>query len=240
MKFSGTLVGMLVAAMLLALLGLSRLLVPDAKVADVEVREIEIITEPPPPPPPPPLDEPPPDAPPPPPALTDLTEVADPALVPIPKAQVPLDVTMPVDPFFTDVAPAPLPVVREAPRPVARAAPRPAINPGPQGQPRPVPPPAMKSSYGVGELDGRPSLLRHGRASFPPSLARKGVNQGTVTLRVELSTSGGVRVLGVVSATHPELIDAAKRVANGSRFTAPTKNGQRVKAIMSWPIVIRR
>ena len=238
MKAAGIMAGGMAAALLLALLGLTRLLTPTAVVADLEVREIEIATEPP-PPPPPPVDEPPPDAPPPPPALTELTEVADPALVPIPKAQVPMDVTMPVDPFFTDVAPAPLPAVREAPRPVVRNTPR-NTAPGPRTNPRPAPPPVVKSSYSVGELDGRPQLLRHGRASFPPSLARQGVSQGTVTLRVELSSSGGVTVLGVVSATHQELVDAARRVAAGSRFTAPTRNGQRVKAVMLWPIVIRK
>ncbi|GAA5480909.1 energy transducer TonB [Haloferula sargassicola] len=240
MKISGILVGIVVAALLLALLGLTRLLTPSGKVPDIELREIEITTLPEPPPPPP--EEPPPDAPPPPPALTEVAEVPDPTLVPIPKADVPMDITMPVDPFFTDVAPAPLAVVKEAPRPrprpVAKTPSRPT--PRPASKPRPAPKPAMKSTYSVGELDGKPRLLRHGRASFPSSLARKGVSQGTVTLRVELSTSGGVRVLGVISATHQELVSAARRVASGSRFTAPTKNGQRVKAVMSWPIVIKK
>ncbi len=232
MKFSGIVVGMVVAALLLVLLGLTRLFTPSGKAPDLQLREIEIATLPEPPPPPP--EEPPPDAPPPPPALTEVAEVPDPTMVPIPKADVPMDITMPVDPFFTDVAPAPLPVVREAPRPVVKSTPRPA------SKPKPVPRPAMKSTYSVNELDGKPRLLRHGRASFPSSLARRGVSQGTVTLRVELSNSGGVRVLGVISATHQELVSAARRVASGSRFTPPTKNGQRVKAIMSWPIVIKK
>lgn len=234
MKFSGIVVGMVVAALLLVLLGLTRLFTPSGKAPDLQLREIEIATLPEPPPPPP--EEPPPDAPPPPPALTEVAEVPDPTMVPIPKADVPMDITMPVDPFFTDVAPAPLPVVREAPRP------RPVVKstPRPTSKPKPVPRPAMKSTYSVNELDGKPRLLRHGRASFPSSLARRGVSQGTVTLRVELSNSGGVRVLGVISATHQELVSAARRVASGSRFTPPTKNGQRVKAIMSWPIVIKK
>ncbi|MBB5352825.1 protein TonB [Haloferula luteola] len=238
MKISGMVVGVAMAALLLALLALTRLLTPPSKVPDIELREIEI-TSLPEPPPPPPEDEPPPDAPPPPPALTEVAEVPDPSMVPIPKADVPMDVTMPVDPFFTDIAPSPLP------QPVVEAKPRPRpverlSRPAPPAKPRPVPKPAMKSSYAVSELDGKPRLLRHGRASFPPALSRRGVNQGTVTLRVELSTSGGVTVLGVISSTHAELVAAAKRVASGSRFTAPTKNGQRVKAVMSWPIVIRK
>lgn len=235
MKFSGIAVGVVVAALLLALLGLTRLLAPANVTSDLTLREIEITSEPE-PPPPPPEEEPPPDAPPPPPSLTEVSEVPDPAMVPIPKADVPMDVTMPVDPFFTDVAPAPLPqpVVRERPRPAARAESRPSV------APRPAPRPVLKSSYSVGELDGKPQLLRHGRASFPSSLARKGVSQGTVTLRVEINASGGVRVLGVISATHQELVASARKVAAGSKFTTPKKNGQSVKAVMAWPIVIRK
>ena len=116
MKVPSIVMGIAAAAMLLAVLGLTRLLVPDGRLPDIAVREIELIemAEP---PPPPPEEEPPPDAPPPPPSLTSVSEVPDPTRVPVPKADVPMDLSMPVDPFFTDVAPAPLPqpVVRKAP-----------------------------------------------------------------------------------------------------------------------------
>jgi len=82
--------------------------------------------------------------------------------------------------------------------------------------------------------------LRHGSATFPSILARKGVARGTVTFEVELSTSGSVNVRRVISSTHPELISAARRVASGARFTPPKKNGQPVRAIMRWPIVIEK
>jgi TonB family protein len=220
--------------MLLAVLGLTRLLVPDGSVAEIEIREVEIAALPEPPPPPP--EEPPPDAPPPPPSLTDVSEVPDPTRVPVPKAEVPMDLTMPVDPFFTDVEPAPLPkpIVRRAPpRPQSRPAPKSkAVNPPPA--------PVAKSYYGVNELDGKPRLLRHGSAAFPSALARKGVKSGTVTFEVELSTSGSVRIRRVLSSTHSELVSAARRVASSARFTAPTRNGQRVKAVMKWPITIRK
>ena len=99
---------------------------------------------------------------------------------------------------------------------------------------------AVKSHYQANELDGTPRLLRHGSASFPSSLARQGVTRGTVTFEVELSTSGSVSIRRVASSTHPELVAAARRVASGARFTPPKKNGQPVKAIMRWPIVIEK
>lgn len=220
--------------MLLAVLGLTRLLIPAGTVSDIEIREIEIAALPEPPPPPP--EEPPPDAPPPPPSLTQISEIPDPTRVPVPKAEIPMDLSMPVDPFFTDVAPAPLPkpVVRKAPpRPTSKPTSRPTAV-------RPPPAPVAKSHYGVGELDGKPRLIRHGSAAFPSSLARKGVTSGTVTFEVELTTSGSVRIRRVVSSTHPELVSPARRVASSARFTPPTRGGQRVKAVMRWPITIRK
>jgi len=228
-------IGLAAAALLLGVLGLARLMVVRVNIPDLDVREIDIATfeEPPPPPPP---DEPPPDAPPPPPALMEVSQVPDPSRVPIPKAEVPMDITLPVETFFSDLPPAPLPepaVVRNKPAPVVRSR--------PEAQPKPVaPPPITKSHYNVSELDGSPRLLRHGSATFPADLARKGVSQGTVVLEIELSTGGAVSVRRVVSSTHPELIATAKRVASASRFTPPTRRGQPVRAVMRWPITIKK
>lgn len=231
MRFTGIIVGTVVAGILLALLGLARLLVPIDEIAEYEVREIDITTVPE-PPPPPPEEEPPPDFQPPPPALTQISAVPDPTRVPVPKAELPFDVTTPVDTFFTDVEPAPLP------KPVVRSTPKNTTSTPRVTSPKPPPAPRVKSHYSMSELDGKPRLIRHGTARFPSSL--RGVNQGTVVLEVELSESGSVRVRRTISATHSQLISAAQRVASSSRFTPPTRNGQRVKAIMRWPITIRK
>lgn len=233
-KFAPTLLGLVVAAALLALLGLTRLLVSSEEPPDYELREIETTVLPEPPPPPP--EEPPPEAPPPPPALTDVSEIPDPTRVPMPKAELPMDLETPVDPFFTDLAPAPLP---EPPQPAAKPS-RPAP-PAPSRPSRPEPPaPVEKSHYGVGELDGKPRLLRHGSAAFPSKLARRGVDRGTVVLEVELDERGRVKIRRVISSTHPELVAPARRVAASASFTPPTRNGKAVKSIMRWPITIRR
>jgi hypothetical protein len=96
------------------------------------------------------------------------------------------------------------------------------------------------STFPIGQLDGKPQLLRHPPAVFPAELIRQGATSGTVVLDVELEEDGSVHVLGTVSSTHPALVAEAKRVAAGSRFTPPKHDGRIVKAHMKWPIVIRK
>lgn len=231
-----TFIGIVASAILLVVLGVSRLIVVSVDLPDVEIREIETVTYEP-PPPPPPIDEPPPESMMPPPALTSLSPLPDPSRVAIPQAEVPMDIRTPVENFFTDLAPAALP---ERGVPAARpSAPRPAtLRPA---TPRPTPPPPVaKSHYQASELDGTPRLIRHGSAPFPTALSRQGIHRGTVTLEVELSTSGAVSVRRIISATHPDLVPAARRIASGSRYTAPRRNGQAVKAIMQLPITIQK
>lgn len=206
--------------------------VPDLEIREIETATIET------PPPPPPLDEPPPDAPPPPPALTTVASLPDPTRATIPQAQVPMDITAPVEDFFTDLAPAPLPTPPKPAPPKPRSSSEQLFKKKENYQPSP--PPIAKSHYSTSELDGIPRLLRHGSASFPSSLSRQGITRGTVILEVELSTSGSVSIRRVVSSTHQDLVSAARRVASGARFTAPLKSGQPVKAIMHWPIVIQK
>ncbi len=148
-----------------------------------------------------------------------------------------MDITLPVEDFHADLAPAPLPVA-PTPKPVRVDHSKQFFKK--EQNYKPAPPPVAKSHYSTSELDGTPRLLRHGSATFPSSLARKGVSRGTVVFEVELSTSGSVSVRSVVSSTHPELVAPARRVAASARFTPPKRNGEAVKAIMRWPIIIEK
>ncbi len=214
------------------MLGVARLFTTEPTAPDLTVREVETVIYQP-PPPPPPMEEPPPDAPPPPPpALTEVSALPDPTRVPIPQAQVPMDITAPVENFFTDLAPAPLPIAPET----LQLRPNPPV----KAPIKPIPPPVEKTHYNTTELDSTPRLLRHGSTSFPSSLSNKGVKSGTVIFEVELSTTGSVSVRSVISSTHSELVEPARKVAASARFTPPTRNGQAVKAIMRWPIVIEK
>ncbi len=235
MNFKSTIIGLAASALLLAVLGFARIFVVSAKFPDLAIREIETVNFEPPPPPPPP-EEPPPDAPPPPPSLTNISTLPDPSRIPVPQADIPMDITLPVESFHADLAPAPLPISPEAMR-VDQS--KQFFKKEQNYTPAP-PPPVAKSHYSTSELDGTPRLLRHGSTTFPVSLARQGVSRGTVVFEVELSTSGSVSVRRVVSSTHPDLVAPARRVAASARFTPPKRNGEAVKAIMRWPIIIEK
>jgi protein TonB len=235
LNFKSTIIGLAASALMLAVLGFARIFVVTADVPDLAIREIQTVTFEPPPPPPPP-EEPPTDAPPPPPSLTNLSTLPDPSRVPIPQADVPMDITLPVENFHADLAPAPLNL---SPEPIRVNHSKQFFKKEQNYKPAP-PPPVAKSHYSTSELDGTPRLLRHGSATFPSSLARQGVSRGTVVFEVELSTSGSVTVRSVVSTTHPELVAPARRVAASARFTPPKRDGQAVKAIMRWPIIIEK
>ena len=235
MNFKSTIIGLAASALLLALLAFARIFVVTAEVPDLTIREVETVIFDPPPPPPPP-EEPPTDAPPPPaPTLTNLSTLPDPSRVPIPQADVPMDITLPVENFHADLAPAPLPI---SPQPMRVDQSKQFFKK--EQNYTPAPPPVAKSHYSTSELDGTPRLLRHGSATFPSSLARQGVSRGTVVFEVELSTEGSVSVRRVVSSTHPDLVAPARRVAASARFTPPKRNGEAVKAIMRWPIIIEK
>ncbi len=121
-----------------------------------------------------------------------------------------------------DRAPSALPVkvksvVRTSTKPTAR----------PKSKPTAKPQWTPEEYYGAGELDKLPRELRVGRFSWPSRARGK---SGSVKLMLEINTAGRVSVVKVLSSTDSQLTIAAKRVATGSRFTAPMKGGRAVKA----------
>lgn len=216
--------GLVGSLAMLAILGFSRLFNLEVEAPKFTVRDVETASLI--PPPPPPLEEPPPElTPPPPPALTQVSALQDPTRIMVPKAELPMDIKAPVENFYADLPPPPLPSALE-PQPTSV---RPTIRP-------PQPP----SHIDVRELDGMPKLLSHGSAVFPSSLARRGVRRGTVVLEVEIAASGAVSIRRVISSTHQDLVASARRVAAPARFTPPEYKGRAVKAVMRWPIIIKK
>ncbi len=245
MSLKAIVIGIFASLIILGILGLARLLVSAPPLAEVQIRTIDMASIPPPPPPvsdSEPLAE----TPPPPPSIISNVEISDPTAIQIPIANFPSDLSLPTESFHIDAAPAPLPVGKAAPKvrpsaPAARPSRKAPTSKTPTPKPRaPTPPSPMKSHYNTNELDGTPRLLRHGSAAFPSSLSRKGVSSGTVVLEVELSTSGRVSIRRVVSSSYPELVAPARRIASSARFTAPKHRGLAVKAIMRWPITIKK
>lgn len=210
-------IGLVTTSLLLALLALSRLLNTHEKEI-IEISPVEIITlfsSP----PPPELSEPevPEDTPPPPAPKVEFPDMVDDFDAPeMALSLTRIDLRTPIQSFNTSSAPAALPVIRKiAPKPSAPT--KPTIQ-------KPV---AKKSYYSSGELDGIPQTIRMGGFRWPSHA--KGTT-GRIKLLLEINESGRVRVISVVSSTNSSLNTSAKRVAAGSRFTSPRKNGQKVKA----------
>ncbi len=222
--------GMITTVFLVALLVISRLLT-SPQVEAVELSAVDVV-ELPTPPPPPDLSEPdkPDDLPPPPaPKLEfSLSESFDAPEIPLSLSIV--DLRTPIEAFQTDIAPASLPIVRKAkPRPTKKVTKPTKRTPKPTSKkPKPRPKPTVKKEYySSGELDSLPRQIRTGKFKWP-SKARG--SKGDVRLSLEINQSGRVRVIKVISSTDPALTSAARKVARGSKFTAPRKGGQKVKA----------
>jgi len=152
----------------------------------------------------------------------------------LPVSAVKFNPNMNLDVMEMDRAPADLPVKKVArpvsrpkvSRPTTKPKSKPYVKPKPKTKPKPV----VKSHYSPSELDGRPREIRQGRFTWPP---RAKGRSGTVSLSIEISSSGRVTVLGVRSSTDAALNEAAKKLARTSRYTAPKKNGKAVKARFS-------
>ena len=226
MIFRSLLIGLASTGLLVALLVLSRILgAPEPETIEIFELQTAVMT---PPPPPPDLSEPeePEDLPPPPAPKLELTAQADDLDAPeIALSLRRIDLKTPIEPFHTDSAPAKVPVIQK-PSPSPRPA-RQTTQSTPQKKPKVTRPAVRKEYYSTGELDSLPSTIRTGQFRWP---SRARGTSGKVRLLLEINQSGRVRVIKVMSTTDPALSAPASRVARGSRFTAPRKNGQKVKA----------
>lgn len=95
----------------------------------------------------------------------------------------------------------------------------------------------LEQLFGFGELDEVPRLVREGRFRYPPNSPR-GRGEAFVRLLVYVEKDGRVSVQKVIDYSHQEFIDAAMRMAEGSRFSTPTREGQAVRSKYEWPIRI--
>ncbi len=234
MKFSSFIVGIVLTAILLLVLALTRYLRPVVTEPKAVLTEVETVdlTAP---------DEPPmPEADEPASAAEELPQPALPELELLPveadspvalqQAPPPFRPQLSVDMMTIARAPAVLPATAVAKR-IPRKPTKSRVKTSPHKPRRPIKPrakpaPAKKAYYRPSELDGRPRQLRVGRFTWPHGA--KG-HSGTVKLEIEIDTRGRVRVIRVISTTDPKLSVAAMKVARGSRFTAPKKHGVAVK-----------
>ena len=95
----------------------------------------------------------------------------------------------------------------------------------------------MEQLFDFGELDDIPRIIREGRFRYPPNSPR-GQGEAFVRILVHISKDGRVAVQKVADFSHGELINAAKTMAEDSRFTSPMRNGQAVRSKYEWTIRI--
>jgi outer membrane biosynthesis protein TonB len=91
-------------------------------------------------------------------------------------------------------------------------------------------------AFGLAELDQLPQVVNSPRTVFPNALVRRGVTQATVELDVMIDEQGRVSLRGVRSNPYPELRPLIDKVVQKTRFTSPTKQGQPVRAVFTWPV----
>ncbi|MBH0060004.1 hypothetical protein I6E85_02415 [Pseudoalteromonas sp. NZS71] len=91
-------------------------------------------------------------------------------------------------------------------------------------------------AFSLNQLDGLPTLLTPVKAVLPKSLTRRGVDVFTVKLDVFIDESGKLSLIEVVQNPYPELKPAIDKIIKQSRFSAPKKEGETVRARFIWPI----
>lgn len=91
-------------------------------------------------------------------------------------------------------------------------------------------------AFGLAELDQLPQLISSPKTRFPPSLTRRGIRKATVELDVLIDENGRVTLRSVRANPYPELQPLIDQVVRKSRFTSPTKEGQPVRAVFTWPV----
>lgn len=89
--------------------------------------------------------------------------------------------------------------------------------------------------FAMHELDRNPSVLRPGTLRYPSHLKRKGL-EGEVKLLVLIDERGKVKVLEVVSFSHPDFVPASRQAAETSLYEPPKRNGEAVKVQFYLPI----
>jgi protein TonB len=101
-------------------------------------------------------------------------------------------------------------------------------NPAPDGY-------GQELVFALHDLDGNPNVIKKGILTYPPKLMRQNL-EGEVKLLVLINEKGKVRVLDVVSSTHPDFIESSRKAAEDSIYQPPKRNGEPVKVQFYLPI----
>ena len=94
-------------------------------------------------------------------------------------------------------------------------------------------------AFALDQLDDLPTLLTPLKIDFPKSLSRQGVKRVLVKLEVMIDEQGQLTLINIVNNPYQELQGEIQRLIRSSRFSAPKKDNQPVRARFVWPIEIK-
>ncbi|GGG55589.1 hypothetical protein GCM10011403_10870 [Pseudohongiella nitratireducens] len=94
-------------------------------------------------------------------------------------------------------------------------------------------------AFDLNQLDSPPSLLTALRVNFPRSLSRQGIGEVLVRLDVVIDEEGRATLVEIVENPYPALRGEIERLVRSSRFTAPQKDNESVRARFIWPVEIK-
>lgn len=97
----------------------------------------------------------------------------------------------------------------------------------------------IQKLFTFADLQEAPRIINRPNFVYPNELARRGVRQGKVIVKIEINEKGRARILKVVSTTHPGLVGPAKEIIRQARFTPPKVDGVAQKVIGEWPINLK-
>jgi hypothetical protein len=93
-------------------------------------------------------------------------------------------------------------------------------------------------TFGLESLDSLPTLLTPLRIKMPRSASKRDIKKIFIKLRVIIDMNGAITLLDVVENDYPELMPEINKMIRNSRFSAPMKDGEPVRASFVWPIAI--
>lgn len=93
-------------------------------------------------------------------------------------------------------------------------------------------------AFDLNDLDGLPSLLSPLKIKFPKSLVRQGIKRVLIKLDVVIDEMGQLTLINIIENPHPELKPEILRLIRNTRFTAPKKDNESVRARFIWPVEI--
>lgn len=161
----------------------------------------------------------------PPPALADLRQAVDMTKVTMPSVSLPQPLNLSVEHFSLAIqAPEELANVPKQKK-SANLAVKPSQATG------------FVAEIGMSDLDSKPTVLRLGRLRWP---SRARVELIKAVVKVELNEKGNVKLLEIKSVSDESVRRALTALVNGSKFSIPHKNGQAVKVIFNWPLILKK